>query len=105
MFSAVAIAAGLADKAVRTPGRPEWAANSAIYRALADNAGLLSTVIGSATAYVLSEGCSSFDLRGFAVTCQMQQQGLTVLTLALVYLGILDQAFVGKSPAQARLLR
>jgi hypothetical protein len=35
----------------------------------------------------------------------MQQQGLTVLTLALVYLGILDQAFVGKSPAQARLLR
>ena len=104
-LGSVGVLAGLADRAVRTPGRPEALANSAWYRFLADNAGMLSTLLGSAWAYVVSAGCTALSVGSYVVACSTQQQILGGVTLALVYLGVIDQGFLGKTPMQARFTR
>lgn len=92
------VAAGLADRAVRTPGRPAWAAESALYRLLSDNSGAISTVLGSAFAYTATTTCSPLDLHWLVLSCAQQTKALGGLTLAFVYLGILDTAFLGAVP-------
>lgn len=105
LIGTVFVAAGLADKAVRTPGRPDWAANSAWYRFLADNSGMLSTLLGSAFAYTATTTCAPLDLHWLVLSCAAQTKALGCVTLALVYLGILDTAFLSRTPLQAQQAR
>lgn len=96
------VTVGLADKAVRQPGRPEFLSNSAVYRLLADNSGAIAAALGSAYAYVQSAGCTSFMFHGYAVTCAVQSNILAGLALALVYVGILDHGLTSQTPAAAK---
>jgi hypothetical protein len=96
------LAVGLADKATNAPGRPEILSNSALYRFLADNSGTIATVLGSAYTYVKSEGCTSYMVHGYAVTCDVQANALAALAFALVYVGILDHGLTSQTPAAVK---
>ncbi len=95
-------AVGLVDKAVHEPGRPDFLADSALYRLLADNAGSIASGLLAAFAYVTSADCVPRTLSGWTVTCTTQGHVLLGVSLLLVYLGILDQGFLTKTPGAVR---
>lgn len=93
--------AGIADKAVREPGRPAALENSWLYRFLAQNAGTVATVLTMAFGYVLSQECQPFRFV-VEVSCTAQYRCLFGIAALLVYVGILDQAFLSKTPNAVR---
>ncbi len=95
-------AVGLVDKAIHEPGRPDLLADSTLYRVFADNAGTIASLLVGAFAYVTGPGCLPRTLAHWTITCTTQSQGLLILTLALVYLGILDQGFLTRTPWAGR---
>lgn len=99
----VLFAAGLADKAVRAPGRPAILADSMWYRALANNAGLIATLLTSAFAYVNGATCVALVVRSLSLSCAGQSQALLAVAAVLVYVGILDHGLLAKAPRSPAL--
>jgi hypothetical protein len=95
-------AVGLVDKAIHEPGRPDFLAENALYRLLADNAGTIAAALLSAFAYVSGADCITRFLGSVAISCAAMGQALMALSLALVYLGILDAGFLSKTPAAVK---
>jgi hypothetical protein len=96
--SAILVAVGLADKGLAQPGRPEALAEAPLYRALADNAGLLATLLTSAFASAAGPSCVAWEIRSLSLSCSGQSYLLLVAALALVYIGILDTGFLSRMP-------
>jgi hypothetical protein len=96
------LAAGLADKAVNSPGRPEWAANSNLYRLLAEHAGWLATAFTSGFAYVTGASCTAYVIHGVTLTCATQGKVLLGIAAALAYIGVLDVGFLAQTPASLK---
>ncbi len=102
ILGGVLFSAGLADKAIRQNGRPVWAANSAIYKILADNAGFLMTACLSAFAYLAGPDCAAFTIRTLSFSCGLQANTLLVASAVLVYIGVFDEGFLTKVPRKSK---
>lgn len=102
VIGGVLLAAGLADKAVNQPGRPEWAANNGLYKLLADHAGLLATAFTSGFAYVTGAGCTAYVIHAVTLTCSTQGKILLGIAAALAYIGVLDVGFLAQTPASLK---
>jgi len=90
---------GLIDKAVRQPGRPPEIAASWLYQTLANNAGTLATALTAAFVYVTGPTCVAWAIWNLSLSCVYQGKALFFVAATLVYIGILDTAFLSKTPA------
>lgn len=105
LLAVVATGAGITDKAIRTPGRPELLANSDIYRLLARNAGVLASAFTSAFVYVSGASCTVLAIKSLSLSCSGQGKALLVCAALLAYLGIFDQALLTTAPWGAGIKR
>lgn len=95
-LSSVLLAAGLADKAVRTDP-PLWA-EWVVYRFLVAHSANVAAVFTAMAAYVWGGSCEPLNAFGHSLTCATQAGCLGLAAAILVYIGVLDAAMLADAP-------
>jgi len=96
---------GLIDKAVWTPGRPQWLQDWWLYRLLADHAGFISSTLISAFTMVYGSSCAAWVIHQYSVSCSTRATALLCLTFFFIWVGVLDVGFLTSIPRPGRPFR